>query len=305
MRDNNVDPPMISLQRLRVLKTVSNEGRFSKAADVLGITQPAVSLQIRQLESYCEGPIFERTGSGLILTELGSIVLRYADQILGLSDELEDATRQFTKVEKGSIKIGASSTPGDYIVPGLIGKFNDLYPKIDVSLHISNSDTVISMLNSREIDIGVGGVETTHSALCSFPFEKDEIVIVCNPKQESSLNELNLAQLVSMPMVTREKGSATRTVAEAKITEKGLKIGPLMQLGSNEAVKSAVKNGSGLAMLSKHSITSDVEAGKLSVLSNKDWQCYRDLYVYFRCDKVFTPAQQKFIDLLRAQNILN
>ena len=105
MRDNNVDPPMITLQRLRVLKTVANEGRFSKAADILGITQPAVSLQIRQLESYCEGAIFERTGSGLILTELGSIALRYADQILGLSDELEDATRQFTKVEKGSIKI--------------------------------------------------------------------------------------------------------------------------------------------------------------------------------------------------------
>ena len=177
MRDNNVDPPMITLQRLRVLKTVASEGRFSKAADILGITQPAVSLQIRQLESYCEGAIFERTGSGLILTELGSIVLRYADQILGLSDELEDATRQFTKVEKGSIKIGASSTPGDYIVPGLIGKFNDLYPKIDVSLHISNSETVMTMLNSREIDIGVGGVETADPALCSFPFEKDEIVI--------------------------------------------------------------------------------------------------------------------------------
>ena len=105
MRDNNVDPPMITLQRLRVLKTVANEGRFSKAADILGITQPAVSLQIRQLESYCEGAIFERTGSGLILTELGSIVLKYADQILGLSNELEDATRQFTKIEKGSIKI--------------------------------------------------------------------------------------------------------------------------------------------------------------------------------------------------------
>ena len=305
MRDNNVDPPMITLQRLRVLKTVANEGRFSKAADILGITQPAVSLQIRQLESYCEGAIFERTGSGLILTELGSIVLRYADQILGLSDELEDATRQFTKVEKGSIKIGASSTPGDYIVPGVIGKFNDLYPKIDVSLHISNSDTVMSMLNSREIDIGVGGVETTNTALCSFPFEKDEIVIVCNPKQESDLNELNLTELVNMPMVTREKGSATRTVAEAKITEKRLEIGPLMELGSNEAVKSAVKNGSGLAMLSKHSITSDVEAGKLSVLNNKEWQCYRDLYVYFRCDKVFTPAQQKFVDLLREQNNIN
>ena len=305
MRDNNVDPPMITLQRLRVLKTVANEGRFSKAADILGITQPAVSLQIRQLESYCEGVIFERTGSGLILTELGSIVLRYADQILGLSDELEDATRQFTRVEKGSIKIGASSTPGDYIVPGLIGKFNDLYPKIDVSLHISNSETVMTMLNSREIDIGVGGVETADPALCSFPFEKDEIVIVCNPKQESNLNELNLAELVNMPMVTREKGSATRTVAEAKITEKRLEIGPLMELGSNEAVKSAVKNGSGLAMLSKHSITSDVEAGKLSVLNNKEWQCYRDLYVYFRCDKVFTPAQQKFIDLLREQNNIN
>ena len=182
----------LSLQRLRIFYTAAKSGRFAKAAEILGITQPAVSLQIRQLENHLGGKVFERTGTGIVLTELGEMAIQYTEQVLNLIKDLEDKSRQFTNIEFGSVKIGASSTPGNYILPTVIANFVELYPGIDVSLEISNTEKVVSQILSRRIDIGVGGRETTDNQLCSFAIDKDEIIIIASPKKANSLRNLDL-----------------------------------------------------------------------------------------------------------------
>lgn len=293
----------LSLQRLRIFYTAAKSGRFAKAAEILGITQPAVSLQIRQLENHLGGKVFERTGTGIVLTELGEMAIQYTEQVLNLIKDLEDKSRQFTNIEFGSVKIGASSTPGNYILPTVIANFVELYPGIDVSLEISNTEKVVSQILSRRIDIGVGGRETTDNQLCSFAIDKDEIIIIASPKKANSLRNLDLQEVLSSMIVTREKGSATRAVAETYAGALNLTFGRKIELGSNEAVKSAVRNGVGVAMLSKHAVLTELTSGQLARIELEEWQCYRDLFVYYRCDGVYTPAQMKFIESLQKKSV--
>ena len=293
----------LSLQRLRIFYTAAKSGRFAKAAEILGITQPAVSLQIRQLVNHLGGKVFERTGTGIVLTELGEMAIQYTEQVLNLIKDLEDKSRQFTNIEFGSVKIGASSTPGNYILPTVIANFVELYPGIDVSLEISNTEKVVSQILSRRIDIGVGGRETTDNQLCSFAIDKDEIIIIASPKKANSLRKLDLQEVLSSMIVTREKGSATRAVAEKYAGALNLTFGRKIELGSNEAVKSAVRNGVGVAMLSKHAVLTELTSGQLARIELAEWQCYRDLFVYYRCDGVYTPAQMKFIESLQKKSV--
>lgn len=303
MNTNFSSPGSLSLQRLRIFYAAAKTRRFAKAAEILEITQPAVSLQIRQLEDHLGGKVFERTGRGLVLTELGDMAIQYTEQVLNLIQDLEETSRQFTNIEFGSVKIGASSTPGNYILPSVIANFIELYPEIDVSLEISNTETVVSQILSRRIDIGVGGQETTDSHLCSFPIDKDEIIIISSPQKADSLKNIGLQNVLGSIVVTREKGSATRAVAETYASELNLTFGKLIELGSNEAVKSAVRNGVGVAMLSKHTVLAELASEQLAHVELDEWQCFRDLFVYYRCDGVYTPAQMKFIESLQKRSV--
>ena len=302
MDEDILTKPGITLQKLRILIAVANEGKFSKAGDKLGITQPAVSLQVKELEIFLGASIFERISTGVKPTELGQQLIIYARQILSLTLDLENSARQYSNLELGSLNVGASSTPGDYILPMIIKDFHSSYPGINITLSITNTETVINQLIERKIDIGVGGKENTLPEIQSFELDKDDIIIVSPPKLAEAFAGKNLQDIANLALVFREKGSATRTVAEDYLKQKGIALKNILELGSNEAVKSAVKYGAGSAMLSRHAVKEDLDAGHLCKIEHDDWDCSRNLYVYQIAKSITTPAHSKFINSLEGWN---
>ena len=290
----------ITLQKLRIFLAVANERKFSKAGDQLGITQPAVSLQMKEFENFLGAPLFERIATGVRPTELGERLILYAKQILSLAQDLEDSARQYSDIRIGSLKVGASSTPGDYILPMIINDFRTDYPGINITLSITNTETVINQLLEREIDVGVGGKESYLTEIKSFQLDNDDIIIVSSPKLANLFNGKTLQDIANSGLVFREKGSATRMVAEEYLSRQGILLNNILELGSNEAVKSAVKYGAGAAMLSRHSVKEELEANHLIQISHSDWNCSRSLYVYQISKSTPTPAHSKFIATLNS-----
>ena len=180
----------------------------------MGITQPAVSLQMKEFENFLGAPLFERISTGVKPTELGERLILYAKQILSLTQDLEDSARQYSDIRIGSLKVGASSTPGDYILPMIINDFRTDYPGINITLSITNTETVINQLLEREIDVGVGGKESYLTEIKSFQLDNDDIIIVSSPKLSNLFNGKTLQDISNSGLVFREKGSATRMVAE-------------------------------------------------------------------------------------------
>ena len=291
--------PGITLQKLRILIAVANEGKFSQAGDKLGITQPAVSLQVKELEKFLGASIFQRIPTGVKPTELGQQLIIYARQILSLTIDLENSARQYSNLKHGSLNVGASSTPGDYILPMIIKDFRSNYPGINITLSITNTETVINQLIERRIDIGIGGKENTLPEIHSFELDKDDIIIVSPPKLGEVFVGKNLQDIADAGLVFREKGSATRTVAEEYLKKKGIVLNNILELGSNEAVKSAVKYGAGSAMLSRHAVKEELESRHLFKIEHENWNCSRSLYVYQIAKSTTTPAHSKFIKSLK------
>ena len=254
-------------RRLQVFHTVARLLSFTKAAESLHMTQPAVTFQVRQLEEYFNTRLFDRTHNRISLTEAGQKVYEFADRIFELYAEMDNAVRDMTGEISGILIIGASTTIAEYMLPSLLGDFKKKYPDVNVHLKVSNSDGIVSMVENNDIDLGVVEAPVLNKNLMVEECRKDRLVAIVAPRHAlAGKPQVKLRELVEHDYIAREEGSGTREVIQEYLAGAGLKPGDVhvaMELGSPEAIKGAVEAGMGVSIVSEVTINKELQLGTL------------------------------------------
>ncbi len=286
--------------QLWIFLSVAMHRSFSKAAEELYISQPAVSAQVKELERFYGTPLFYQIGRQTHLTEAGKALYHYAEQAFSLIKEAERALDGLKGLEQGHLIIAASTTPGIYMVPPLLGEFRRLYPGVQCSLDIGSTEYVYSKLLKNEADLGFVGREIEEDLLICEPYKPDRLLVVAAPTHHLvKKKHIEVEELISEPFIMREPGSATRALAEAELKKLGVSLQVVMELGSPEAVKQAVAAGLGLTIASEHSISWEIASKRLAVIPVNGLSIQRQLYLAYLKGRPISPASQAFIDLLK------
>lgn len=248
----------MSDRRLQVFHTVAGVLSFTRAAEILNMTQPAVTFQVRQLEEDFKTRLFDRAHNKISLTEAGELVYRYADNILSLYAEMNTSVKEMTGDKTGLITLGASTTIAEYMLPGLLGDFQRNFPDAQVRLKVANTDAIVAMVADSSIDLGVVEGTVDNQQLLVEDCQPDELVaIVSTQHQYANRKSLQAVELAQVPFIQREDGSGTRGVIMRYLRENGLDEGQLncpFELGSTEAIKGAVESGIGISIVSRATI---------------------------------------------------
>ena len=257
-------------RRLQVFFTVAKLLSFTKAAESLHMTQPAVTFQVRQLEEYFNTRLFDRTHNRISLTEAGVNVYGYAEKIFELYGEMESMVREMTGDIGASVTIGASTTIAEYMLPSLLGDFRVKYPDVLIHLKVSNTEGVVSMVENNVIDLGVVEAPVGNKNLVVERCRSDKLVAIVPTKHPlAKKSVVTLSELLSYPFICREEGSGTREVIEdyvcnAEGCKNGLNVA--MELGSPEAVKGAVEANMGISIVSEATVAKERKLGTLKLL---------------------------------------
>lgn len=254
-------------RRLQVFHTVARLLSFTKAADALHMTQPAVTFQVRQLEEYFNTRLFDRTHNRITLTPAGERVYNYADHIFELYREMENGVREITGEISGVLAIGASTTVAEYMLPTLIGDFRMKYPNVTVRLKVSNTDGIISMVENNVIDLGVVEALVPNQNLAVELCGRDELVVITPPGHPLSKHtKVSMMDLRDHSYICREEGSGTLNVMMEYLGKLGMNLSDLriiMELGSPESIKGTVEAGMGISIVSKTTIQKELRLGSL------------------------------------------
>ena len=254
-------------RRLQVFHAVARHLSFTKAAEALFMTQPAVTFQIKQLEEHFNTRLFERGHGRISLTPAGDIVFEYAEKILGLSSEMETRLSEMTGQMRGPLLVGASTTIAEFMLPRILGEFNSLYPQVRARLTVANSETIENRIAEHTLDVGLVELQTKNPNLLSEVCCDDELQVICTPDYPlNSLQSVTPKVLLDYEFVSREPGSGTREVTDNYFREAGVspeRLKTLMELGSPEALKGVVGTGLGFAIVSRASVGKELQLGSL------------------------------------------
>ncbi len=289
-------------RRLQVFHTVARLLSFTKAAETLHMTQPAVTFQVRQLEEYFNTRLFDRTHNRISLTDAGNLVYKYADRIFELYTEMEHSVREMTGEISGALTIGASTTIAEYMLPSLLGDFKAKYPEVNIHLKVSNTDGIVSMVENNIIDLGVVEAPVGNKNLVVETCSPDRLVAIVPPGHpEEKRQNLTYADLLKYPFICREEGSGTREVINEWLrndneSEEELNIS--MELGSPEAVKGAVEAGMGISVVSSATIQKELKLGTL-VAINLDPVLERPFSFVHQKQKFRVRAMEELLEFAR------
>ncbi len=257
-------------RRLRVFYSVARLLSFTKAADSLHMTQPAVTFQVRQLEDYFNTRLFDRTHNKISLTEAGVRVYAYAEKIFHLYDEMENAVRELTGEISGVLILGASTTVAEYMLPALLGDFKAKHPDVNIRLKVSNTDGIVSMVENNIIDLGVVEAPVLNKNLAVEECRTDRLVAITPPGHAlAKCDTVPVKAILDYPFICREEGSGTREVINEYLKQAGVdpvQLNVIMELGSLEAIKGAVEAGIGVSIVSRATLAKEIKLGSLEVL---------------------------------------
>jgi DNA-binding transcriptional LysR family regulator len=255
-------------RQLAAFCAVVERKSFSQAADRLGVTQPAVSLQIRSLEERLGQRLFDRSGRRVEPTEAGLRLYRGAQRLLALEQQvLEDVAGGKDGELRGQLAIGAATGPGATVVPVLLCEFQRENPEVRVELTISDTQSVIEAVARRELELGVVGATPRHRSVAYEPFFKDEVVLVCPPKHPFAGKAITIDDLRGEQLVLMQEGAGVRQVIEEELRKAGKRLRDLdvkLELGLQESVKSAVEAGYGVTFISRSAVESELADGSLA-----------------------------------------
>jgi LysR family transcriptional regulator, low CO2-responsive transcriptional regulator len=257
----------ITLHQLRTLRAVADHLSFSAAASDLHLSQPSVSYQVKELEEALGVDLLDRQGKRVRLTQAGEILYDYARRVLNLVDEAAVAIEQLRGLERGSLRVGASTTVGIYVVPIALGAFKKRHPGLQVSLEIGSRERLQAGVLNGELDVAVLSPPVKDPELECLPFMDDELVLVVPAGHRlATQNGVTLADFAGEPFLMREPASDTRQKVEEAARQVGVHLQVAMELGSNGAIKHAVEGGLGVAVLSRHAVTLERSSGDLVVV---------------------------------------
>jgi len=290
-----------TLQQLRLFSAVARYKSFTRAAEDVHLTQPAVSIQVKRLEEKIGMPLFEQMGKTLHLTVAGEEVFDACKDVLQRLDELDTALDDLRGEVAGPLNVTVVSS-AKYFLPHLLGSFVRRYPKVEPRLKITNRANVLSSLAANESDLYVMGEPPEDLPVIEYPFLENVLVVVARPDHAlADEKAITLERLVEERFVGRESGSGTRKAVEQMFTEQNLKIVPYIELASAEAIKQGVIGGLGIAVLSLHSLHFELDAGALVALDVKGFPLRRRWYAAHRKGKRLSRAAQTFLDYLQEE----
>lgn len=291
---------MLDYRQLLAFVNVVEGGSFTHAAKALYMTQPAISWQIKSLEQELELQLLERKERNIVLTEAGRLFYAHARRIVRQYEEAINEMEQFKGLEKGHLKIGASTIPGEYILPAFIGSFKKKYPGATISMQIGDTGAIVELLLANEIHLAITGAKLKEPKLEWQPLFKDEVVLIVgknHPLAEKS--SISLDELKRQEFIAREKSSGTWMVVREELLAQGLASGDLkiiMEIGSTRAVITAVEAGLGLSWVSRLAVQDVLKLGSVKEIQVEGLKIERDLYLTYNKKKTLSPLAQEFTE---------
>lgn len=293
---------LVSLHQLGVFRCVARHQSFSRAAEELRISQPAVSAHVRELERLYGIELFEQAGRRVRLTEAGRLLEEYAARVLALVDESARALDELKGLERGHLAVGASTIPGTYFLPAAVGIFKQRHPGVEVDLRIGDTHEALGMVRRGEVELAVAGESREEDGLRRQPYRSDELVLVVPTTHRWARDGLGcLTELAEEPFILREPGSSTRENAEALLRRLGIVPRVAMEWESTEAIKKGVEAGLGVSILSAHAVELEAACGRLQVVRHPALACRRQFYIVYPPDRRLSPAARAFAALLEAE----
>ncbi len=259
-------------RRLKIFNTVARLLNFTKAAEELHMTQPAVTFQIRQLEEQFNTRLFDRTHNKVTLTDVGKQVYSYSDRILKLYEDMTRSITDMTGDVSGSVTLGASTTIAEYMLPLLIGEFKTKYPEVMINLRESNTEDIVSMIENNDIDLGIVEGSVNNKNLVVEECKMDHLVVIMpNDHVLASEKKLRVEDFISYPFISREHGSGTQEVITNYVDKHGNDevLNICFELSSPEAIKGAVEAGMGLSIVSRATIIKELKLATLTAVELK------------------------------------
>lgn len=295
----------MDLRQLEVFARVVDARSFSRAAEALGLTQSTVSEHVRLLEDDVGTRLFDRLGRETVPTRAGELLLGYARRMLELRTEARQALEQFLGQVAGTLVVGASTIPGEYLLPALIGRLRARFPGISVSLHIGDTREIVQAVLDGRVEVGVVGARPDSRALEVRELWPDELVVVVPPGHPwFGRSQASLAELSAEPLVVREAGSGSREALEHALEEAGARLGEMRvvaEMGSTGAVKQAVKAGVGVSIVSQRAVEEDCRLGLLWGLRLADLLLTRHFYLVTHAGRSRSPLCRAFLEFLQAE----
>ncbi len=291
------------LESYEVFRVVVEHGSATKAAQVLHMTQSTVSRHLQALEEEFGGLLFDRSSSGLTLTDLGQALYPYTCDLLSCHVRAKEESLRL-RSRSGGLSVGATLSIGEYVLPRILGKFRKHHPLAEIRMRISNTTEVIDDLLRHRIDIGlVEGIIEPSADLTVTQWATDELILLCSPEHPfSKKGNIKIAELVEESFLCREEGSGTRQMTERALEQIGVlsSLAFVMELGSIQAIKSAIQAGLGIAFLSRLAVLEECQSGRLVEVPIEQFEIVRPLQIVKRAERYPKFAVKEFIDLVMA-----
>jgi DNA-binding transcriptional LysR family regulator len=295
----------VTLRQLESFLAVLELRSFRRAAERIGLSQPALSHQVRDLEQELGSPVFERLGRTIAVTEAGWVLEPYARRMFAALQGAHEAVGELRGLRRGAVLLGASSTPGIYLLPRVLGRFKAQYPGIELALRIGNTREIEERVRASEVDLGiVGGHLADAKETCVEASLPDRLVLIVGPRHRWARRAaVSPDHLAEECLLVRENGSATRRLTERSLDQLGVSARARLELGHTEAIKEGVRAGLGVAFLSEYAVQSEVAAGQLRVVRVKGLTIQRHFHVIRHEARELSPGSRAFLECLHAARI--
>lgn len=302
---NPLKPDDFDLRQLAVFCKIVELKNFTRAAEALFLTQPTLSARIADLERKAGARLLDRRARAVLPTKAGEILYRYASELLKQRSAAIAELSAFLGVLSGDLQLGASTIPGEYILPGLVTAFKRANPGIAVRMIIADSQQISEQVARGTVEVGVVGARPQNGSLKASKLVDDELVLIVHHRHPlASRQSVTIAEVVTEPFIDREPGSGTRRALELSLRQRGLRmdrdLNVIIEAGSTEAVKQCVEAGAGVAILSRRAIGCEVKMGSLKALPIRDLKLTRSFYTILARDRTPSPICRAFVQFLKS-----
>ena len=293
---------MINLNQLRIFQAVADARSFTRAADVVHLTQPGISKHIKQMEEYYGIRLFDRLGKKVALTQAGEILSEATHEIMASVTAAEQRIEELKGLRGGKLILGASFALGIYILPGILAAFRKQYPAVEVTVDISLSAKIMAKVLANKLDLGLVSPEAHDPRLFSRQFMTDELIAIAPSNHRwANKSRIRPQELLGEPFIVEARGAGTRTVVEERLKEKGIVLRNVVDFGNMEGVKKAVEAGLGVSIQAQSVFQREISAGSLTGVSLAGMDAKLGRFYICRKDKHLSNPAQAFLALLLTQ----